>query len=285
MARSLGTSGYYVMLPNLYYRAGVMELGPIPPDPEAPERKRMFGFMNSINIPLVMEDTRALLAYAEGQSAARTDVVGTSDVEVELTAVDLMAIPQAPVGEALNPFYYTTAIDAFDFAQRVVHEREPPGYRDSNVGAQRIGVNADDGISRRRNGKPAERGPEQRRGRHQFATDVLGARRKSELIADEDRGPRRRPAGEEEVETGGVRRSDARRAFTASREVGVVELPLEDDAAMLARQPCARQCRTRSGDSGERPESWRARNRCRRDRRDEEVRQAGRRGASGGVPA
>ena len=31
------------MLPNLYYRAGVMELGPIPPDPEAPERKRMFG--------------------------------------------------------------------------------------------------------------------------------------------------------------------------------------------------------------------------------------------------
>src|SRR2546423_14846148 len=77
MARRLGTSGYYVMLPNLYYRAGVMELGPIPPDPEAPERKRMFGFMNSINIPLVMEDTRALLAYAEAQSAARTDVVGT----------------------------------------------------------------------------------------------------------------------------------------------------------------------------------------------------------------
>jgi carboxymethylenebutenolidase len=77
MARRLGTSGYYVMLPNLYYRSGVMELGPIPPDPEAPERKRMFGFMNSINIPFVMEDTRALLAYAEGQSAARTDVVGT----------------------------------------------------------------------------------------------------------------------------------------------------------------------------------------------------------------
>ena len=29
MARRLGTSGYYVMLPNMYYRAGVMELGPI----------------------------------------------------------------------------------------------------------------------------------------------------------------------------------------------------------------------------------------------------------------
>ena len=27
MARRLGTSGYYVMLPNIYYRSGVMELG------------------------------------------------------------------------------------------------------------------------------------------------------------------------------------------------------------------------------------------------------------------
>ena len=77
MARRLGTSGYYVMLPNLYYRAGVMELGPINPDPESPERKRMFQLMNSINIPLVMEDTRALLAYADGQAAARKDIVGT----------------------------------------------------------------------------------------------------------------------------------------------------------------------------------------------------------------
>jgi carboxymethylenebutenolidase len=77
MARRLGTSGYYVMLPNLYYRSGVMELGSLPADPESPERKRMFQLMASINIPLVMEDTRALLAYAEGQSAARADIVGT----------------------------------------------------------------------------------------------------------------------------------------------------------------------------------------------------------------
>jgi carboxymethylenebutenolidase len=76
MARRLGTSGYYVMLPNLYYRSGVMELGPINPDPESPERKRMSALMNSINIPLVMEDTRALLAYAESQRAANTRIVG-----------------------------------------------------------------------------------------------------------------------------------------------------------------------------------------------------------------
>jgi carboxymethylenebutenolidase len=77
MARRLGTSGYYVMLPNMYYRAGAMELGPINPDPESPERKRMFSLMNSLTIPLVMEDTTALLAYAETQKAANTRIVGT----------------------------------------------------------------------------------------------------------------------------------------------------------------------------------------------------------------
>jgi carboxymethylenebutenolidase len=77
MARRLGTSGYHVMLPNLYYRAGVMELGPINPDPESPERKLMFELMHSLNIPLVMEDTKALLAHAEGDPAANTRIVGT----------------------------------------------------------------------------------------------------------------------------------------------------------------------------------------------------------------
>ena len=70
MARRLATSGYYVMLPNMYYRSGVMELGPMPPDPESPERKRMFELMHSLNIPLVMEDTKALLAFADTQKAA-----------------------------------------------------------------------------------------------------------------------------------------------------------------------------------------------------------------------
>jgi carboxymethylenebutenolidase len=76
MARRLATSGYYVMLPNLYYRSGVMELGPLPADPQAPERKRMFELMGSLNIAMVMEDTRSLLAYADGQDAAAADIVG-----------------------------------------------------------------------------------------------------------------------------------------------------------------------------------------------------------------
>src|ERR1043165_7387922 len=76
MARRLGTSGSSLMLPNMYYRSGVMEIGPINPDPNSPERKRMFELMNSINIPLVMEDTKALLAFAETQSAANTKIAG-----------------------------------------------------------------------------------------------------------------------------------------------------------------------------------------------------------------
>ena len=77
MARRLATSGYYVMLPNMYYRKGVMELGPLPADPESPERKRMFELMHSLSIPLVMDDTKALLDFAATQPAASKGPIGT----------------------------------------------------------------------------------------------------------------------------------------------------------------------------------------------------------------
>jgi len=74
MARRFASAGYYVMLPNLYYRAGVLELAP--EDWVDPERKKMFGLMYSLTIPLVMEDADALLAYADGQAAAAARTVG-----------------------------------------------------------------------------------------------------------------------------------------------------------------------------------------------------------------
>jgi carboxymethylenebutenolidase len=76
MARRLGTSGYYVVLPNLYYRAGVMELGPIPVEEDAPLRVRMFELMHSLSIPLVMQDTEALLEFIDGQQAAGKGPIG-----------------------------------------------------------------------------------------------------------------------------------------------------------------------------------------------------------------
>ncbi len=77
MARRFASSGYYVMLPNLYYREGVMELGPLSPDPEHPSRKQMFALMNGLTIPMVMSDNDALLAFADADAAANTARVGT----------------------------------------------------------------------------------------------------------------------------------------------------------------------------------------------------------------
>jgi carboxymethylenebutenolidase len=76
MARRLGTAGYYVMLPNLYYREGVMELGPLPADMDAPERKRMMALMESLTIAKIMDDTDAMLAHAANDAAANRAKVG-----------------------------------------------------------------------------------------------------------------------------------------------------------------------------------------------------------------
>jgi len=77
MARRFATSGYYVMLPNLYYRAGVMELGPMNPDPESPWRKQMFELMNGLGITMVLDDVEAVLAFADADKAANAKMVGT----------------------------------------------------------------------------------------------------------------------------------------------------------------------------------------------------------------
>ncbi len=76
MARRLAAVGYYVMLPNLYYREGAEDLGPLSPDPESPVRRRMTALMYSLNIPLVMDDTDALLAFAGADPAADAARVG-----------------------------------------------------------------------------------------------------------------------------------------------------------------------------------------------------------------
>jgi carboxymethylenebutenolidase len=76
MARRLGTCGYYVMLPSLYYRSGVFELGPIPQDEQSAERKRMYELMDSLTIAMVMQDAKALLDFAAMQSAASKGPAG-----------------------------------------------------------------------------------------------------------------------------------------------------------------------------------------------------------------
>jgi carboxymethylenebutenolidase len=77
MARRIATVGYYVMLPNLYYRRGVLELADLPRLPEAEARARMFDLMGSLTIPLVMDDADALLEFAGRDEAASPGKLAT----------------------------------------------------------------------------------------------------------------------------------------------------------------------------------------------------------------
>jgi carboxymethylenebutenolidase len=66
MALRLGTVGYYVLLPNLYYRAGRDTLfGPSVLEEGSAERARMRAVRTKMTIPPVMEDIGALLAFAD----------------------------------------------------------------------------------------------------------------------------------------------------------------------------------------------------------------------------
>ena len=76
MCRRLASAGYYVVLPNLYYRSGVMELGSFTGPNDGATRARMMELMASLTIPLIMSDTEALLAFIDSQPAARAGSVG-----------------------------------------------------------------------------------------------------------------------------------------------------------------------------------------------------------------
>jgi carboxymethylenebutenolidase len=76
MARRLGTVGYYVMLPNLYYRADVEELGSVVGEANLATRQKALQLMTTINIPMVMQDVDALLTFAAADEAASRGAMG-----------------------------------------------------------------------------------------------------------------------------------------------------------------------------------------------------------------
>jgi carboxymethylenebutenolidase len=77
MARRLGTVGYYVMLPNLYYRSKVEELGSVVGEANITTRQRALQLMTTINIPMVMQDVDALVAFAAQDEAASSGPMGS----------------------------------------------------------------------------------------------------------------------------------------------------------------------------------------------------------------
>src|ERR1700741_735838 len=68
MARRLATVGYYVLLPNLYYRAGRDTIfGPDGLEAGSPERERMRAIRPRMTIPPVLRDVATMLAFVEHQ--------------------------------------------------------------------------------------------------------------------------------------------------------------------------------------------------------------------------
>jgi carboxymethylenebutenolidase len=77
MARRLATTGYCVLLPNLYYRAGRDTMfGPGVLDAGNPERDRMRAIRTKMTIPPVMDDVAAIFAFLDREPAAKPGPVG-----------------------------------------------------------------------------------------------------------------------------------------------------------------------------------------------------------------
>lgn len=78
MARRLASIGFYVVLPNLYYRAGRDSVfGPGVLTVGDPERDRMRAIRTKMTIPPVMSDVAAMLAFLDTQPAVKPGPVGT----------------------------------------------------------------------------------------------------------------------------------------------------------------------------------------------------------------
>src|SRR5690242_3920805 len=77
MARRLGTVGYYVLLPNLYYRAGRDTIyGPEVQEEGSAEHQRMRAVRTKMSIPPVMDDIDAMVAFAEQQKDVKRGTAG-----------------------------------------------------------------------------------------------------------------------------------------------------------------------------------------------------------------
>lgn len=77
MARRLGTVGYCVLLPNLYYRAGRDTIyGPSVRQRDSAEWRRMREVRTRMTIPPVMDDVAALLDFIDAEDAVTHGPVG-----------------------------------------------------------------------------------------------------------------------------------------------------------------------------------------------------------------
>ncbi|HEY4329818.1 MAG TPA: dienelactone hydrolase family protein [Phycisphaerae bacterium] len=77
MAQRLASAGYYVLLPNLYYRSGPMKpFEAASAFKEGPERDRLMPLFKSLTNSLIMQDTAAFLEFLALQPNVTTQKIG-----------------------------------------------------------------------------------------------------------------------------------------------------------------------------------------------------------------
>src|SRR3546814_13118922 len=77
MARRMASAGYYVLLPNLYYRAGRdTKFGPDVLKDGSKDRDRMRSIRTKMTITPVMDDVGAMIAFADQQKDEQKDASG-----------------------------------------------------------------------------------------------------------------------------------------------------------------------------------------------------------------
>lgn len=128
MARRFATSGYYVMLPNLYYRAGVMELGPIDYDPDSAWRRRMRDLMDELEIPMISSDIDALISFARSDPQADASRVGTIGYCMSGRFALCSALDRPHIKATASIYGVRLVTDGSDSPHRVAHRAQAEFY-------------------------------------------------------------------------------------------------------------------------------------------------------------
>ena len=77
MARRLADNGFYVLMPNLYYRAGrETQYGPDVLEDGSPDHAAMRKIRTKMTIPPVMDDMAVMLDFVDADAAADSNAIG-----------------------------------------------------------------------------------------------------------------------------------------------------------------------------------------------------------------
>jgi carboxymethylenebutenolidase len=110
LARRIAAQGYYVAVPDLYYRfgEGIVFDGSKLRDPDSDEMQRMFATMQRLSDDMVLADTRALLDWLESESVASSGPKGSVGFCLggRLVVRTMAAFPEEfAAGSALHPSF------------------------------------------------------------------------------------------------------------------------------------------------------------------------------------